>query len=426
MFAHFHYFMDETILTVSALTEKLSHTLENTFPFVWVKGEITNLSRPASGHIYFSLRDEESILNCVWFKNQQRPTDFDILTGEVYEDAPRESLAHTIIDGDTVLCAGQITVYSARGQYQLQIEHVQFIGEGDLLRKLEILKQKLAAQGFFNPETKRPLPSNPQKIAVITAPKGAAIHDFIRIASVRGTGANIRIVPVVVQGESAPAEIAQAIKRVNRQKWADVIVIIRGGGSLEDLWAFNDERLVRAVAMSNIPTVSGVGHEVDFSLCDLAADVRAATPSHAAQILWKERTWYSQMLDGFELALSKNAYQRLHQENTRLEHIGRALSLCSPIHRLQSHEIQLKSLALRFEQAKQGLFIHAEHQLDTLSIRLEAASPHAPLARGYATILNADGSLIRSVHNCLAGDKLTIHLQDGTITTAVIATYPNK
>ena len=246
-----------SILTVRQLTAQIKDAVESGFPYVWVRGEVTNVSRPSSGHIYFSLKDENALLQAVWFKGSQKEREtFDPLTGEVFEDGPRMSLARTLRNGQQVICAGRLTVYAPRGGYQLVVELAQDSGEGQLHLALEALKRKLAEKGYFSLERKRPIPEHPHRVAVITAPSGAAIRDFLRLSGERGTGCEIRIHPVPVQGDDAPPCIAEALDDENRRGWADVLVLIRGGGSLQDLWAFNDERVAGAVYRSRIPVVA--------------------------------------------------------------------------------------------------------------------------------------------------------------------------
>ena len=325
--------MQDGILTVRALTEQLRRSLEGRFPFVWVRGEVSNLSRPGSGHIYFSLKDQDAQLQCVWFRGQQRQAEqgqaFDPLTGEVF-DTPRPSPLELLRNGLDLLCAGRISVYAPRGQYQLLVELVQPTGQGLLAQAFEERKRKLAEAGYFAQERKRPLPWNPQRVALITSPSGAAIHDFLELAQNRGCGAEIRLFPASVQGEEAAPEIIRALDEINAQGWAQVIVLIRGGGSLEDLWAFNEEAVAEAVFCSRLPVLAGIGHEVDVTLADLTADLRAATPSHAAQLLWPLRAELRQRLDEAFAALRRAAASRLEHAELLLRERENALRWFSP------------------------------------------------------------------------------------------------
>lgn len=352
------------ILSVRELTEAIRHNLEGRFPYVWVRGEVTNVSRPTSGHLYFGLKDEDALLRCVWFRNSQRDQEaFDPLTGEVFAGGPRPSLAKELRNGRRIICAGRLGVYAPRGEYQLIVELGQDSGEGALFLALEELKRKLAAKGYFSLERKRPLPPHPVRVSVITAPTGAAIHDFLRVSSRRGTGFEVRLRPVPVQGDDAPPRIVEAIRRENEAGWAEVLVIIRGGGSLQDLQAFNDERVAEAVFGSAIPVLAGIGHEVDTSLSDMTADVRAATPSHAAQLLWPERQWYIQRADELEMNLHAAFARRTRDFAEALDRMEHSLAWFSPQRGFVRQRERLANLAERLDSAW-------ERRLNTLSNRL--------------------------------------------------------
>ena len=464
---------DNAILSVRELTERIKSLLEGSFPFVWVRGEVTNLARPGSGHVYFSLRDGDAMLNCVWFRGRQKAQEaFDPLTGEIFEDGPRPCLAQTMQEGDAILCAGNISVFGPRGQYQLIVTLAQEADQkGELLRRLEILRQKLAAEGLFARERKRPLPEEPERVALLTAPTGAAIQDFLRIARSRGTGASIRIYPVPVQGAEAPPRIIRALDAANADGWANVAVIIRGGGSLEDLWAFNDEALARAVAASRLPVLTGIGHEIDTSLCDLAADCRAATPSHAAQLLWHERRWHEQRLDACAIALGKSAQRHREQAAARLNAMEKAMRWFSPRQRLERGNERLKELRLRldsrlqfqlqqkrrqvsgiseqflrlarvsvpsrrlqeeealerrFYAAMRRLLQDKPQRLALLAARLEGLNPYAPLARGYTMVSTESGKLVCGVKTLAPGGLLRMTFQDGRALARVEEILPDK
>jgi exodeoxyribonuclease VII large subunit len=472
------------ILTVRELTRQIRAGLEARFPFIWVRGEVSNLSRPSSGHLYFSLKDSEALLNCVWFKTAQRDNeDFDPLTGEVFSEGPRPSLARALHDGEQVLCAGRITVYAPRGSYQLVVELAQPDGMGRLALAFEARKRKLAAQGYFAPERKRELPRHPSKVAVITAPGGAAVRDFLRIAGERGYGASIRVYPVPVQGVGAAPAIASALGRVNAEGWAQVAVLIRGGGSLEDPWAFNEESVADAVFASAIPVLAGIGHEVDVSMADMTADVRAATPSHAAQILWPLRSELMQRVDDLEMSLQRAHARCFEAAALRLQTLGRALQWFSPAKALARKDeaatrahagirramarllsergAKLEALSgglanapLRLLQAcgarrdllearlagvgmlergerlleqgelrlraQAGIMLHGpERALEHYATALRALDPHAPLERGYAMAYDGKGRLLRSVRDAKKGDPLRLRLRDGAVDASV-------
>ncbi|MCG8529991.1 MAG: exodeoxyribonuclease VII large subunit [Desulfovibrionales bacterium] len=453
------------IFTVRELTDALKKTIEGAFPFVWVRGQVSNLSRPASGHLYFSLKDTDAVLNCVWFKGHQRGDEkFDPLTGEVFEDGPKPSLARTMQDGTEIMCAGRLNVYPPRGSYQLVVELAQDVGLGQLFMEFEELKRKLGAKGYFEPMRKRKLPYHPEKVAVVTAPSGAAIQDFLRISSTRGWGANIRIYPALVQGELAVAQLAKQVARVNAEGWADVIVLIRGGGSIEDLWAFNDEALADQIFGSRIPVVAGVGHEVDTTIADMTADVRAATPSHAAQLLWPERSMLEQSLDELEMRLAKRVEQQVNAKEHILHTLERGLGWLSPVQRLGrlddqfkglrtrlqgAMELRLKSdaqtvayaqerisrafgadaleqkvqavglLQNRLQWAGESVLLNAERRLERAAITLESLDPQKPLERGYSLVQRTDGTFVRSVEDVSVGEQLNVRVHDGVMDVRV-------
>lgn len=433
----------DSILTVSGLTEILREALEKRVPFVWVRGEITNLSRPRSGHLYFSLKDSRSQLACVWFAARQAPggEKFDPLTGEVF-DEPRSSLADALQNGMEILCAGSIGIYAPKGQYQLIVELAQAAGVGELSLQFEQLKRKFDAAGFFASTRKRPLPLNPARIALITSPAGAAIHDFLELAQNRGLSAQIRLFPALVQGEGAAAQIARIIGEINSQDWAQVIVLIRGGGSLEDLWAFNEEILARAIFESRLPILAGIGHEVDFTLADLTADVRAATPSHAAQLLWPERAELWQRLDECESALTRAMSARLDSADARISQLSQALSLLSPHNKLERMQMRLAPLVEKLEREISLLITAAEARANALEGGLQpgvmrlltnyesclarfegelsALNPELPLKRGYAYIYGETG-VVNSVALVSRGENLHIVLQDGSLQAQITA-----
>lgn len=455
----------DSILSVRQVTEKVKQAVEVRFPYVWVQGEVTNLSRPSSGHVYFSLKEGDCLLNCVWFRGQQKDEAFDPLTGEVWEDGPRPSAARTMENGQTLVCAGHLTVYGARGQYQMVLDFAQTAGLGLWHQQFEELKRRLAAEGLFDAERKRPIPREPKRVAVVTAPTGAAIRDFIRIAGERGLGSEIRIYPTPVQGEDAPPRIAEALRQAGSDGWAEVIVLIRGGGSVQDLWAFNDERVARAVHASPLPVLAGIGHEIDHSITDFTADFSAATPSHTAQLLWQERRVFEQYVDGLELALVQAMERRLEQLSAKLEQGKRALSLLSPMEKLRmqterldslqrrmdstltahaSQHLQLlERLSLRLENAGEhrlGMAEQAlerasspldqlgrlvgmaqEHELSRLELKLRALDPYEPLKRGYAMALAEDGTFLRSVEQTAPGQNVIVELADGRLVTVVNA-----
>lgn len=434
--------MPDAILTVGQLTRAVKGRLEDIFPFVWVRGQVSNCSRPSSGHLYFSLKDDEAILNAVWFKGSRKGAQaFDPLTGEVFEDGPRPSLAENMTNGQEIICAGKLTVYPPRGSYQLVVEIAQDAGLGRLQIEFERIKAELLAKGYFDTARKRPLPSNPQKVAVITAASGAAVRDFIRIAETRGLGGEIRIYPALVQGNDAPGQIARSFARIAEDAWAEVVVLIRGGGSLEDLWAFNTETVADAVFASTVPVLAGIGHEVDLSIADLVADVRAATPTHAAQILWTERRELIQRVDETELALHRAWEWILIAREEKIAALAKALQWLSPAKTLGRWGERLANVHGRMERAFSALLERREtrlesffsrlpaafaarqnfkqHALDRLILRLEGLDPMRPLERGYALAKMRNGSFAGSVNDVSPGDGLELILRDGSVPVRV-------
>jgi exodeoxyribonuclease VII large subunit len=409
------------IFRVGEITRALKDVIEGQFPFVWVRGQVSNLARPASGHVYFSLKDEEAVLGVAWFRGSQSgqalgggEERFDPLTGEVLEPGGGSAW---LGDGAEVLCAGRLTVYGPRGAYQLVAEYVQDMGLGRLYREFEELKRKLAARGLFDQSRKRALPVLPERVAVITSPTGAAIRDFLRVAGARGCGCEIRVYPCLVQGESAPVQIARALDAAGADGWAQVVAAIRGGGSIEDLWAFNTEEVALAMAHCPIPVVCGVGHEVDVTIADMAADVRAATPSHAAQILWPEREVLAQRADEARLALDRAFSRFMRGSEERLAVLGKALAWLSPGERLERLSERLAGLSGRLgraagspieragaglEQAENRLMRAGRELPDEASRRLEGlagrlgASGRALPSRGEATLSSLSARLLRA------------------------------
>lgn len=460
---------DGIILSVRALTERLRRTLEGRFPFVWVRGEVTNLSRPSSGHVYFSLKDAEAQLQCVCFRGRnRRGQSFDPLTGEVYESPP-PAPADILCNGLEVLCAGHIGVYAPRGVYQLYVELVQPAGAGGLAQAFEERKRLLAARGYFALERKRPLPFDPQRVALITSPFGAAIHDFLELARQRGSGARIRLFPVRVQGEGSAEDVIRALHAA-AQGWAEVVVLIRGGGSLEDLWTFNEEDVATAVFRSPVPVLAGIGHEVDVTLADMTADVRAATPSHAAQLLWPSRAELAQRVDDLETSLRHAALLAVERRARLLDDAARRLDWCAPDRRLERLERQvdmaesrlhaamrhrLDAVALRLERLEPRLHRAFEGEpavreaalhllevrlrgaisslLDSRGLRLErldaalaGKDPAAPLRRGYALLRDVHGKALDSAAALKQGDAIAVQLHDGRVEAVVTGVHKEQ
>jgi len=435
------------IISVSELTRCVREVLEGEFPLVWVRGQAGTVSRPGSGHIYFNLKDDGASLNVVWFRSNQTAAG---------GTAPAE-----LSTGLDVLCAGRLTVYGPRGVYQLVAELVQSEGVGRLHLQFEALKQKLAGEGLFASERKRPLPTNPRRVAVITAPSGAALRDFLQLSTDRGWGASIRIYPSLVQGEGAEQALTCALEEAGLEGWAEIVVLIRGGGSLEDLWSFNTEPVARAIADTPIPVLTGIGHEIDTTIADLVADARASTPSHAAQILWPDRATLMQRIDELSLTLGQTFEALWQGKHSQVRQSEQALSWLSPARNLQRlHERaqvstqRLLQAGTAFLAAKEGaladsirrmaavypsgfwelrrsaiqhcrerLFLavrsltdRKEEQTRSLKAQLQALDPERPLDRGFALVsLRRDGSLVRSPGQVRPGEAVNIRLRQGEV-----------
>ena len=403
------------IFTVSGLTSAVKEVLEARFPFVWVRGQVGNISRPGSGHLYFTLKDEDAVLNVVWFKASQgtvEPGGHDPITGEVFEDGRGVKLC----EGREALCAGRLNVYPQRGTYQLVAELVQEYGVGRLYLRFEALKNRLSQKGWFDPDRKDKLPRNPARVAVVTAPGAAAIRDFLRVASDRGLSSQIRIYPALVQGEEAPKQISEAVGSACESGWPQVIVLIRGGGSIEDLWAFNTEEVAGAVFEATVPVVTGIGHEVDTTIADLVADVRAATPSHAAQVLWVEREALAQELDALDMDLARAFGDFFTLRRERLSRVQQALFRLSP-------ERRVSYMLERFTREAKGLERAAgtwlQSKVQGLALReagLMGLDPEKPLERGFSLVrVEKTGRFLRSVRDVSPGDGLDVRVRDGSI-----------
>jgi exodeoxyribonuclease VII large subunit len=364
------------VLTVSQLTERIGSLLEEHFGLVWLSGEISNLRRPSSGHFYFTLKDEDAQIRAVMFRNQQRYLEFE----------PE--------DGSEALVRGRLNVYQPRGEYQIVVDYMEPMGEGALRLAFEALKAKLAAEGLFDRERKKPLPFLPRCVAVVTSPTGAALRDFIRVSRRRFDRVCLTVYPVRVQGEGAGAEIARAVEDLNRMGGYDLIVLTRGGGSLEDLWAFNEEVVARSVAASDIPVVSAVGHEIDFTIADFAADLRAPTPSAAAELIFREKREIEAHLARSLRRLASLAKGRLEIYREKLAHITTRLG--DPARALADRRLRLDDLTERLIRAVEQKIADRRRALETARTRLTPVHPRARLAAVRARLQLLDRDLRRA------------------------------
>lgn len=363
---------------------------------VWVEGEVSNFSRAASGHCYFTLKDAGAQIRCVMWRS----------------DANRQS--HLPTDGDFVLSHGRVGVYEVRGLYQLYVDQIRPAGIGDLYERFERVKAQLEAEGLFAPERKRPLPSFPQIIGVVTSPGAAALRDILHVLRRRFPLAEVLLSPTPVQGDTAPPQIVAAIETLNERDDVDVIIVARGGGSLEELWAFNEETVARAVAASRIPVICGVGHETDFSLADLAADVRAPTPSAAAELTVPDQTEIRAQLKERVSALTARLGRIIEERRWRLAEQGRALRHLSPATQLVQARQRIDDLIWRAERTVHHELSLRRERLDGLVGRLTSVSPMGTLERGYAIVRRCEtDTVVRSVEHIVSGDRLSIRVVDG-------------
>ncbi|MDW8351190.1 MAG: exodeoxyribonuclease VII large subunit [Anaerolineae bacterium] len=384
-------------LSVSELTAHIKDLIESdeALEDVRVAGEVSNLSRPTSGHLYFTLKDATAQIRCVMWRSQ----------------ATR--IARTLQNGDSVIARGRVSVYERDGLYQLYVESLVAQGTGDLNAELERLKRKLEAEGLFDAARKRPLPEFPRVLGVATSPTGAAFQDILNVLRRRYPLIQVVLAPTAVQGEEAPEQIVRAIHKLNALGQCDVILVARGGGSLEELWAFNDERVVRAIANSSVPVVSGIGHEIDFTLADFAADVRAPTPSAAAEIITPDINDLRMRVDALSAAMAELMAEQIGDARARLAALQRALRLLSPAHQLARRREKLDDLGRRLTAAQAHRLALARLRFEGLRARLEGVGPAATLARGYAIVRRATGELVRSVGDVHPGDPLRITVADG-------------
>ncbi len=434
------------VWSVSEFTVRVRDLLAGEFPDIWVEGEVSNCHEAQSGHLYFTLKDARAQLRCVCFRSQVRLLKF----------RPEDGLHVTV--------RGSISVYEARGEYQIYVEHVEPVGLGALQLAFEQVKKRLAAEGLFDEARKKPLPLLPRRIGLVTSPGGAAVRDVVRILRRRFPNVHIILYPVRVQGEGAADDLVQAIKFFDAKQMVDVLILARGGGSLEDLWAFNEESVARAIARSSIPIISGVGHETDFTIADFVADLRASTPSAAAEIVVKSRQEFDRQLIEVERQIFQRARYLLLDLRHRLQELAahrgfRRLEELLREYRLQSDEFLTRlaaALEARLEQVRRRFtvaqtriaafdlrariaavrlaverrtgelgaraerFLAAKHQrLERLTVELNERSPLRVLERGYAIVYNAAGNVVRAAEQVALGEEVNVQLARGRLAAEV-------
>jgi exodeoxyribonuclease VII large subunit len=435
------------VYTVSRLNKEVRLLLESGLPLLWLEGELSNFAAPASGHWYFSLKDAQAQVRCAMWRQRNSLLRF----------RPRE--------GMHVLARARVGLYEPRGEYQLIIEHLEEAGEGALKREFEKLKARLAAEGLFAADRKRPLPAVPRRVGVVTSPTGAAVHDILRVLRARFPAAAVLIYPTAVQGAAAVPEIVRAIETASRRAECDVLIVARGGGSLEDLWCFNDERVARAIAAARMPTISGVGHEVDVTIADFVADARAPTPSAAALAAVPDKAEWLALLAQLETRFAGAMGRELRARMLALGSLAQRLQVSHPGARLAQHAQRLDDLDLRLRSAMRGTVLHDQQRVEILASRLwranprhrlealcahaaalrqrlvtvfagsltaleqrlalaartlDAVSPLATLSRGFAVVTRADdGSVLRDASQAPAGTEIEARLSKGRVRATV-------
>ena len=395
--------MQQQVFSITQINEYLRGKMDadTLLSQVAVRGEISNYKMYPSGHHYFTLKDESSALKCVMFKSQALRLRF----------RPE--------NGMKVIAMGKITVYPRDGAFQLYCGSMAMDGIGDLYAAFEQLKAKLAAQGLFAPEHKKKLPAIPGTIGIITSSAGAAIHDMLRILNHRFPLTKVRLLPVRVQGAEAPAEIAAAIRYANHYKLADLLIVGRGGGSIEDLWSFNDERVAYAIYESEIPVISAVGHEPDVTISDYVADLRAATPSNAAELAVPDREALLQNLDAASSAMAAALSHQLRNARQRLDVLSRSAALSSPTGYLEQRQEQLEHLKSRLIAAQNQMLHQKRNRFVSCTAKLDAMSPLKVLSRGYSIVNAENGAILRSVRQTAPKQQISVMFADGSINAIV-------
>lgn len=389
------------VLKPAQLNALAKDLLESNFAQIWVEGEISNLARPASGHLYFTLKDSQAQVRCAMFRSRA-----------MYLPQP-------VKDGQQVLVRARVTLYEPRGDYQLAVESIEPAGQGALQQAFEVLKRTLEAEGLFAPARKKPLPAFVRRLALLTSPRGAAVHDVLTVLARRHPLLPVELWPVPVQGSDAAAQIRASLQAAIASGRYDAILITRGGGSLEDLWPFNDEALVRLAADSPVPVVSAIGHEVDVSLLDFAADLRAPTPSAAAELLSPDRTELLARLGQSRRKLAERLAARWRDAGQRCDIAYLRLQALRPAQRLQAGRQNLQGLMLRLHRSLQYGLDARLARLKQAGGALNALSPLATLGRGYSILRDTDGCIIHSVRQTAPGQRLDARLADGSLSVTV-------
>ena len=390
----------DAILTVSELTRRIKTTIERGFKDVSVEGELSNCKLHSSGHFYFTLKDQQSQLQGVMWRNRAA------------------SLFFIPQDGMKVVVRGNITVYEVRGMYQIDATQLQPLGVGELQRAFELLKQKLAGLGYFDADRKKTIPRYPERVGIVTSPTGAALHDIYTVVNRRFPSVELILLPVKVQGEGAASEIAQAIRDFNVYGKIDLMIVGRGGGSLEDLWAFNEEIVARAIYDSQVPVISAVGHEIDFSISDFVADLRAPTPSVAAELAVPDRRELFEIVRTFQYTLEEVAVDLIAQHRQSIHALMRSYSFNKPSDIIRQHAQHRDELARRLDRVSIDSMKTARQVLAGLVNRLSSVNPRTVLKRGYAMV-HKDGRTMSAAKELCKGDDVVLTFHDGELPAQV-------
>ena len=395
--------LEPKVYSVSRVSGYIKTMLESDYVLssIWVAGEISNFKRHGSGNLFFSLKDSDSVIRCVMFKGDAAALPF----------MPE--------NGMSVIICGYVTVYERSGEYQIVVQLMKPDGVGALTIAFEQLKEKLASEGLFDSDFKREINRRPSNIAVVTSPTGAAVRDIIKIAGQRNSSVSITVIPALVQGDMAAESIVEGIRLANRLKKADTIIVGRGGGSIEDLWAFNDERVARAIFSSEIPVISAVGHETDFTIADFVADLRASTPSNAAELAVADINEDKRRAETLIIKLEKYAGIALKNSRDRLKRALESPAFAYPLDNISDREETIKALMSRLKRETEISVRNTENRVAEKVTALEALSPLKVLARGYSYTENANGKVVTSVDDVQNGDSIFVTLKDGRISASV-------
>ena len=392
----------DDVMTVAQLTRRIKALLEGTVGSVAVEGEVSGIKASPSGHVYFSLKDSSALVDCVIWRSAATRI--------------RELPA----DGTKITARGKLSVYEPRGRYQLVVTSlVSDAGKGDLWRKFEETKERLAAEGLFDPERKKPLPAQPRTVGIVTSPTGAALRDMLKILSRRAPNLRVVVSPCLVQGREAVADIVAALRRLDQWGGADVVVVGRGGGSLEDLWSFNEEAVARAIAAMRVPVVSAVGHETDFTIADFIADARAATPSEAAERIAPDQSHLRGRMAHTLVVLSRALSGAVRERRERLKGLERSPAFRRPLDMFMPKWQRLDEVMARYASAMESTLRRAGSRVELADARIRSLSPLAVLERGYAVVLNDAGGVVSDASTLKVGEKVSAILHKGRVAATV-------